>query len=30
VNKFCVFVKIWGSCEDLKVSGYGGFRERFE
>jgi len=30
VKKFCVLVKIWGSCEGLKVSGYVGFRERFE
>jgi len=30
VKKFCVLIKIWGSCEGLKVSGYGSFRERFE
>jgi len=30
VKKFCVLVKIWGSCEGLKVSGYRGFREKFE
>jgi len=29
VKKFCVLVKILGSCEGLKVSGCGGFRERF-
>ena len=29
VKKYCVLVKIWGSCEGLKVNGYGCFRENF-
>jgi len=30
VKKFCVLVKIGGSCEGLEFIGYGGFREKLE
>jgi len=30
VKKFCDLVRIWGRYEELKVNGYGGFREKFE